>query len=74
MDPPPRLAQPVNFLNDCIVSANMYMYMWMCMCMYVYFLYADWLGGWIGGYMLCGWCSLSINCIHGGWMVQHVAI
>ena len=34
----------------------------------------DWLGGWIGGYMLCGWCSLSINCIHGGWLVQPVAM
>ena len=32
----------------------------------------DWLGGWIGGYMLCGWCSLSINCTHGGWLVHHV--
>ena len=34
----------------------------------------DWLGGWIGGYMLCGWCSLSINCTHGGWLVQPVAM
>ena len=27
-----------------------------------------------GGYMLCSWCSLSINCTHGGWLVQPVAI
>ena len=30
----------------------------------------DWLGGWIGGYMLCGWCSLSTSCMHGGILVR----
>ena len=31
-------------------------------------------GRWIGGNMLCGWCSLSMKCTHCGWLVQPVAM
>jgi len=120
---PPRLAQPVNFLNDCIVNATIggqrcpTQIGW-CSRLLKPTLFrgcfsrsippaagsasqfpqrlhskcynrrasvadtsrqvqpvaqtyitnsrqVDWLGGWIGGYMLCGWRSLSTSCMHG---------
>ena len=77
------LVQPVDFLSDRIVSATIGGQWWLTQNRLVQPVaqtyitnsrQVDWLGGWIGGYMLCGWCSLSSNCTHGGWLVQPVAM